>query len=104
MRRKVTIPENYNDITLGEFQKLRALSGDDDFVTIKTIEILTGVEAKDALNMRAKDRDVIISELSEALKHQPTELIRTFELNGIKFGFVPNLDDITFGEFLDLEN
>jgi hypothetical protein len=36
--------------------------------------------------------------LSESPELQPT-----FEYKGIKYGFVPNLDDLTTGEFIDIE-
>ena len=35
---------------------------------------------------------------------QDSEFEYTFKIQGIEFGFVPNLDDITTGEFVDLSN
>jgi hypothetical protein len=34
---------------------------------------------------------------------QDKELVRQFELEGVKFGFIPKLDAITFGEYVDLD-
>ena len=31
-------------------------------------------------------------------------LKQTFEMKGVKFGMIPNLEDISFGEYIDLDN
>ena len=36
------------------------------------------------------------------LKKQP-ELIRTFKIGGVEYGMIPNLDDISLGEYIDLD-
>ena len=40
--------------------------------------------------------------LNDMLNSQPG-LIRTFKLGGIEYGFVPDLDEITLGEYIDLD-
>lgn len=104
MKREIVIPESFDDITLGEFQKLSALKGDEEFITAKTIEVLTKIRADEAIRMKAKDRNAIIQDLNKALSAQPSKLIRTFELDGKMFGFVPKLDDLTYGEFVDVDS
>jgi len=102
-KRKLSIPTSYADITLGDLQKIRSFEGDDEFIAIKIIETLAGISAKEALRMRAKDRDEIIELISDALIVQPSKLQKTCTLNGVKYGFIPNLNDITWGEFVDIE-
>lgn len=36
--------------------------------------------------------------------NETPELQTTFEHKGVKYGFIPNIDDITTGEFIDIEN
>lgn len=46
-----------------------------------------------------KIQDNLIKLLKEAKSHT---LVNQFEMFGVKYGFVPNLDDISYGEYLDL--
>ena len=41
-----------------------------------------------------------IIRLFEEVKNHP--LVNQFELYGVKYGFIPNLDEISYGEYLDL--
>jgi len=51
-----------------------------------------------------------ITELDETLLNinqiltQKPNFIQRFELDGVKYGFIPNLDTITAGEWIDIEN
>lgn len=101
--RKIAVPESYADIPLRDLQKIRSLEGDEEFVAIKVIEILTGITGKEVLHMRRSDRDVILSLISEALSVETTKLIERFTYDGVEYGFNPNLNEMTYGEFVDLE-
>lgn len=48
-----------------------------------------------------KIEDCLFNLLSTAKK---LPLVNQFEIYGVKYGFVPNLDDISYGEYLDLVN
>jgi len=101
--RKISVPESYADIPLRDLQKIRGLEGDEEFVAIKVIEILTGITGKEVLQMRKSDRDVILGLISDALSVETTKLIKRFTYDGIEYGFNPNLNEMTYGEFVDLE-
>ena len=103
MKKKVTVPESFDDISLGDLQKIRALEGDEEFITIKTIEILAGMRGDEILKMKHSDRDKIVAELEAAIKVTPSKHIKHFHLNGIEFGFHPNLNGMSYGEWVDLE-
>lgn len=47
--------------------------------------------------------DETLLNINEILKHKPN-FIQRFELDGVKYGFIPNLDNITAGEWIDIEN
>ena len=34
---------------------------------------------------------------------QKPQLITRFTMNGVEYGFIPNLDDMTLGEYVDLD-
>jgi len=49
------------------------------------------------------ETDNIILKIAEVLTHKPN-YIQRFELDGVEYGFIPNLDDITTAEWVDIEN
>jgi hypothetical protein len=48
------------------------------------------------------DTDEFLSSVNEILTMKP-EFIQRFELDGVEYGFIPNLDNITTGEWIDIE-
>lgn len=106
MKINITIPENLNEITLYQYQRFEKLIKDNEpseFVNQKTIEIFCNIELKDVARIR-------IAEVSEILKHingllqQKPKLTQTFKLGVYEFGFIPKLEDLTSGEYIDIES
>ena len=102
---KIIIPESLNDITLAQFQKYDVLTKRDDLDVYnfnkRKIEIFTGVKANDVDTFKQVDLEDILKTIDTAL-NQTVEFRPTFKINDVEFGFIPNLDDITGGEFSDL--
>ena len=53
--------------------------------------------------MEIKDIAVIMSKVAELQQKQDSSLKRIIEIDGKRYGFHPNLDSITLGEWADLE-
>ena len=103
MKLQVLVPDSLNEITLGQYQKfLRVEQSSEQFVAQKMLEIFCSVKLTDAMSMRIKDVRGIIKHLDDLLNQQP-QLIKKFTLKGQEYGFIPNLDDISFGEYIDLD-
>ena len=103
MNVNIRIPTTLNEITLGQYQeyaKLQDLSETD--LQLKTIEIFCNVPPIVVRNMKATDIVEICSIISGMFdtKHQ---LISMFKLNGVEYGFIPILEDMSFGEYVDLD-
>jgi len=102
----ITVPETLSEITLQQFQKYVKLITDNEpseFVNQKTVEIFCNIKLKDIARIRIADVTDIINHLNELLSLTPA-LKTTFKLGKTEFGFIPKLEDITSGEFIDLEN
>ena len=106
MKINITIPENLNEITLYQYQRFEKLIKDNEpseFVNQKTIEIFCNIELKDVARIR-------IAEVSEILKHingllqQKPKLTQTFKLGVYEFGFITKLEDLSSGEYIDIES
>ena len=52
--------------------------------------------------MRYSDVEQITGNINELFLLQPP-LVMHFYLNNIQYGFIPNLDDMTLGEYIDLD-
>lgn len=105
MKLEITIPTKLNELKLFQYQKFLAISKDnedEEFLQQKMIQIFCGIELKDVLNIKYKDINDITSSLSNMFKENHT-FINRFKLDGIEFGFIPNLDNISFGEYTDLD-
>ena len=66
------------------------------------IEIFCNVKMQDALNIKLSDADRISSLISKMFEQKP-DLVKSFWLNNVEYGFVPDLDEITLGEYIDLD-
>ena len=106
MKVDINIPDSLNEITLLQYQKFHKLIKDNDasdFVNQKTIEIFCNIDLKDVAKIKVTDVNEILEHLNKILQ-QRTPLKNTFKLAGVEFGFIPKLEDITSGEYIDLEN
>jgi len=105
MKLEVYIPDNLSEITLNKYQKYLKIQDkekDENFLAIKMIEIFCGLRGDTIMSMKAKSIKDITLILTDMFTEKP-ELVREFEMNGKTYGFIPNLEDISFGEYIDLD-
>ena len=101
----LNIPESLSEITLGQYQKwVKITEGQEinNFYQQKMIEIFCGADLKDALKMRVKDINELTLELNKLFETKP-KFIDRCTINDNEFGFIPKLDDMSFGEYIDLD-
>lgn len=108
------VPQELSAIPLKQYQKyLKVMEGNEDaedaeFINLKVLEIFCGVTMKEAYKLPLSKFSFIINHIVDIFK-EDTPLQRDFTMtdpNGdtVKFGFIPKLDDISLGEFIDLDN
>ena len=105
MELDVRVPDNLSEITLEQYQTyLKVQDGDNDdmFIAQKMIEIFCNVELKYVTKMRWRDVQEITNTLSTMFDAE-SKFKNRFSLDQVEYGFIPNLDEITFGEFVDLD-
>ena len=107
------IPKDLSAIPLKHYQKyLKVMEGnegaeDPEFMNLKVLEIFCGVTMKEAYKLPLADFSNIVNHIVK-LFAENTPLQRDFTLtdpkgDSITFGFIPKLDDISLGEFVDLD-
>tara|TARA_R100000935_G_C2765024_1_gene135244 strand:+ start:47 stop:787 length:741 start_codon:yes stop_codon:yes gene_type:complete len=105
MKGSLIIPNSLGEITLKQYQKyLKIQKNNTDlyFLQCKMIEIFCNLDGKTVRLLKVSDADRIMTILNTMFEAKP-ELIRTFKLGDIEYGFIPQLDDMTLGEYIDLD-
>jgi hypothetical protein len=106
MKIKISIPTSLNEITLEQYQRFISIAEkneDNNFLQLKMLEIFCGVSLEIASNMSLKDVTEITASINEMFAKE-YKLQTIFKLADTNFGFIPNLDEISLGEFTDLDN
>ena len=104
-KQTLKVPNKLSEITLGQYQKFSKISTDDtdqDFLNKKTIEIFCGLELKEVNKIKYNSIIRVISVINKMFAEKSVFKDR-FEIDDIEYGFIPKLDDMTYGEFVDLD-
>ena len=103
MKTSIVVPESLSDITLGQYKEFIGLGElSDADLQIETIRIFCNIPRVSVMRMMARDISSICASIFQILESKPT-LIRKFKLDGIQYGFIPDLDEMSFGEYVDLD-
>ena len=107
MKVNLRIPTSLNEITLAQYQEFAKLEANldktkDTAIQLKLVEIFCKVPEVVVRNMKATDI-AEICEIINTMFDTEHQLINRFRLKGIDYGFIPELDDMSFGEYMDLD-
>ena len=105
-RQNIIIPNNLNEITLGQYQRFARISEDEketEFSERKMIEIFCSIDSKNVDKIEYKSVKKIVNLLNQMFEKKP-DLIKKFKIENKEFGFIPKLDNMSFGEFVDLDS
>ena len=106
MTTEIVIPTSLSEIPLMNYQKFIKLvegSNDEELIAQKSIEIFCGLNMQQVLKIKWSDVVGLANHFNE-LFQQKTEFKTTFKIQGMEFGFIPNLEDMSFGEYVDLDH
>jgi len=106
MKIELTIPTTLNDIKLAQYQKFLSIAKDNEeseFLQQKMVQIFCGIDLKDVAQIRYKDVAEITANINNLFTKE-NKLIQRFKMGGVEFGFIPNLDEMSTGEYMDLDN
>ena len=97
--------KTWADVNVDSYSKLITFcNGTKSSEALETIAELSNVP-KDLLNqLELKHIAIIMSKISELQARQSTTLKRVIEVDDVRYGFHPDLDAITLGEYADLEH
>ena len=105
MKFELTIPSDLSEISLKQYKKflkIQESNEDSYFLQCKMIEIFCNLDAKSVRLLKLADADKIVQILNKMFEAKP-QLIKTFKLGNIEYGVIPSLDEISLGEYVDLD-
>jgi hypothetical protein len=95
---------SWSDVTLEKWISLIDLeAGSKTKEAEETIATLSDIPRKLIKELSIRDVAIIMKKLAELQNRQDTVLTKVIEIDGIEYGMHPNLDDITLGEYADIE-
>ena len=114
---EISIPKDLGGISLRQYQEYLKMHDkwdkeDETYFKTKVLQIFCGLNIEDTYKIPIVKFNSVIEHVLDCFKNE-TPLIRKFTMTGknkagddtkVEFGFIPKLDDISFGEFIDLEN
>ena len=105
---KLTIPDNWKDITIGTYQKyvkIQEGKGTDKTKVVKSLALLCNTSPFIVKKMAYTDLLEIMEIIKKMIDTEPTkdDFKKLFTFKGEEYGFCPNLSKLTTGEYIDLE-
>ena len=96
--------DSWEDVTLEKWLKLIDFEkGTKTEEATETIAALSNIPKQLIKELALSDVAEIMSRVGKLQEEQDTSLKRIITVNDVEYGFHPNLDDITLGEYADIE-
>lgn len=105
MKLELLIPTSLDEIPLKHYQEFRRTadgSNDPEFISEKMVSLFCGIELKDVVKIKATDLTDMVEHFNKLFSKNPPFKQR-FKIGDIEYGFIPNLEQISWGEYIDAE-
>lgn len=105
MKLELVIPTKLSEIPLKNYQKFLSIAkntNDEVFLAEKMIQCFCGIELKDVVKIPFKEVEAL-SQHFGTMFQEKAEFKNRFKIAGVEFGFIPNLENMSWGEYIDLE-
>jgi len=107
-KRKVEIPNDWSGISIQmyqKFQEVRKRKLEKEEFNLEVLGVICGLDKGMIEKLEVKSLNKILKTLKFLSTDIPEsqELVKKVEWNGVKYGFIPNLSEITTGEYIDIE-
>ena len=105
MRLELVVPTELKEIPLKQYQKFLAIAentNDEVFLAEKMIQCFCGIELKEVVKIPFSEVESLSNHFA-TMFNKKTEFKNRFKILDKEFGFIPNLEEISWGEYIDLE-
>ena len=98
MQIEVSVPSSLKEVKLKDYQDYLLIEEPTNDDMLKCI---LNIDQKELGKIKASDVDFLLGHVIN-LFEEKQELLPKFKMYGIEYGFIPNLDEITYGENKDV--
>lgn len=103
MKYQVKKLESLEDVKLDNLIKFSKVNQDDEYlVMLKAFELFFNMPKDVVRQLQYKEAEIILANVEEVINSVPKDRV-TFEMNGVKYGRIPNLEKMEFGNHIDLD-
>ena len=96
--------DSWSDVTLEKWLKvIDSETGSKTEQAEETIAALSDMPKKLVKELALRDVAIIMGKIAEMQANEDSSLKRIIEIEGVEYGFHPDLDEITLGEYADIE-
>jgi hypothetical protein len=103
---ELKVPTSYADITLKQWidlqNELEAYKDDANAVTALMLYHLCGLEPKYMKGIAVDDYSLVKTQLESFLSNTDLPLQRIITIDGVEYGFEPNLSQMSYGAYADI--
>jgi len=93
----VEIPSDYESITIKQYKEFHSATTE-----LERIMAICSVTKEEAEKIPIRHYGELIEIFAEGLRKETAKHFQIIRLNGREYGFIPNLYDISVGEYIDL--
>ncbi len=102
------LPVKWDEVSIKQYQELMIIAENDELsmleIKIRSISILTGCDVGKLGKAPMSHLNKVYDRLAALTADMPNkELRRVIEIEGVEYGFIPDMRDLTFGEFADID-
>jgi hypothetical protein len=99
------IKTKWSEVTIGQYQELTSIQTDNEVsLFIERLSILTDRDPAEIRALGLREFQNFQKQLAFLSQEVGSEVVLKFELDGVKYGMIPDLNFITAGEWIDAEN
>lgn len=95
---EIIVPETLNDITLGQYQEFIKIEEPNE---VDILRIFYNIHPNDLYTLKSTDVNELCRIIMDIIQSKPSHQ-SIFNIGARQFGFIPNLEEITYGENKDI--
>jgi hypothetical protein len=101
---RIEVPTSLEHITIKQFLKWKHATenSSEEFLPFQLVSIFCNIELNEVIKIPLKQFEDIIFTIGKALEETPKHVQR-FMMNGVEYGFIPNFDNVSTAEYVDLD-
>ena len=100
------VPQNLSEVTIDKYIKAIDIIENEDIdlgIMLRLLNLFTGKSIEQLMEYPLAELDKNYQQIAKVLNEKP-KFQKTFLLDGKEYGFIPNLEQMKSGEYIDLTN